>query len=87
MGAHVLVMALKLGCKKAHRFTVHVAIRCVALPEKGKPCARMRAADVRPAAASSGSRRARRAADAASLRLPVQNSMVQKCERRESDFG
>ncbi|EPZ91963.1 hypothetical protein BURCENK562V_C2206 [Burkholderia cenocepacia K56-2Valvano] len=47
----------------------------------------MRAADVRFAAASSGSRRARRAADAASLRLPVQNSMVQKCERRESDFG
>jgi hypothetical protein len=48
MGAHVLVTALKLGCKEAHRFTVHVAIRCVALPEKGKPCARMRAADVRP---------------------------------------
>ncbi|MDI9654362.1 hypothetical protein QM306_39600, partial [Burkholderia cenocepacia] len=70
MGAHVLVTALKLGCKKAHRFTVHVAIRCVALPEKGKPCAD-----------------ARRAADAASLHLPVQNSMVQKCERRESDFG
>jgi hypothetical protein len=40
----------------------------------------MRAADVRPAAASSGNRRARRAADAASLHLPVQNSMVQKCE-------
>ncbi|RQM57067.1 hypothetical protein EHZ18_15280 [Burkholderia vietnamiensis] len=81
MGAHFLVTALKLGCKEAHRFTVHVAIRCVALPGKGQRCARMRAADVRPSLLR------RRAVNSASLRLPVQNSMGQKCDRRESDFG
>ncbi|RKU01942.1 hypothetical protein C7H84_18310 [Burkholderia sp. Nafp2/4-1b] len=87
MGAHVLETALKLGCREAHRFTVHVAIRCVALPEKGKPCARMRAADVRPSLLRRRAAGARRAAEAASLHLPVQNSMGQKCKRRESDFG
>ncbi|PRE01854.1 hypothetical protein C6Q05_11720 [Burkholderia multivorans] len=56
------------------------------MPEKGKPRARLRAADVRPSVLRpSGSRRARRAAEAASVHLPVQNSMVQKCEGRESD--
>lgn len=38
MGVYVLVMVLKLGCKKVYWFIVYVVICCVVLLEKGKFC-------------------------------------------------